>query len=119
MLRLCPLDALPEGGALGLDLPQGGVLLTRVRDRVFAWRNRCPHLGVPLQWEAQSFLDPDGHFIRCATHGALFEKDSGLCGQGPCRGESLWKLECIVAEGMIWLDGSELPPVPTSLGDSP
>ena len=109
MLQLCRLDDLPEGSALGLELPRASILLTRVRDQVYAYLNRCPHLGVPLQWQEQELLDPERQFIRCATHGALFEKHSGLCIQGPCRGESLWQFECRVVAGFVCLDEDELP----------
>jgi nitrite reductase/ring-hydroxylating ferredoxin subunit len=54
-------------------------------------------------------MDSEAVFIRCATHGALFEPQTGLCIQGPCRGESLWQLSCSIADNSIHLDESELP----------
>jgi nitrite reductase/ring-hydroxylating ferredoxin subunit len=44
----------------------------------------CPHLGIPLNWAPERFLDLDGTLIQCSSHGALFQIDSGECIAGPC-----------------------------------
>jgi nitrite reductase/ring-hydroxylating ferredoxin subunit len=113
---LCELDELPEDGARGFDLPQTRLLAVRDRGGVQVFLNRCPHLGTPLQWEGQRFLDNEGHFIRCATHGALFEKTTGLCIQGPCRGEHLWQIDCRIENGNVVIDENELPAAPAIFG---
>lgn len=56
---------------------------------VFSYINRCPHTGVNLNWQPHQFLDTSGQLIQCATHGALFRIDNGLCIRGPCLGASL------------------------------
>lgn len=109
LLQLCMVADLPEDGARGFQLPQASLLAVRTRAGIQVFLNRCPHLGVPLQWQPDRFLDEEGMFIRCATHGALFEKDSGLCILGPCRGDSLWRIECIVEDDRILIDEQELP----------
>ena len=55
----------------------------------YVYRNQCQHLPVELEWEENDFLDVNNRFIVCATHGALYEPQSGLCVSGPCNGESL------------------------------
>jgi len=112
LLQLCTVADLPEDGARGFQLQQTGLLVVRSHAAIQVFLNRCPHLGVPLQWQRDHFLDNEGMFIRCATHGALFEKDSGLCILGPCRGDSLWRIECTVEDGRILVDDQELPARP-------
>lgn len=106
---LCPLEEIPDGGTRGFDLPQAQLFAVRTGNLVSVYLNRCPHLGIPLQWQDNAFLDYGNGFIRCSTHGALFEKHTGLCLQGPCRGESLWQIECVINEGNVEIDEMELP----------
>jgi nitrite reductase/ring-hydroxylating ferredoxin subunit len=109
-LRLCAVDDIPPEGASGVTLPQTRLLVVRNRDAVHVYLNRCPHLGVPLQWQDSHFLAEDGVLLRCAMHGALFEKHTGLCLRGPCTGESLWRIDCRVEDGAVWVEEAELPP---------
>ncbi len=111
-LRLCTLAELPEGSARGFAVLHTHVLAVRDYKGVHVFLNRCPHLGVPLQWQDDRFLDEEGAFIRCASHGALFERDSGLCVQGPCRGDSLWQIECRIEDDVVVIDEMELPAAP-------
>ena len=76
--------AIPAGDGRALD-----GFLVRHGGRVLAYVDSCPHTGAPLNWEPDRFLDIDQRYIQCATHGALFRIDDGLCVQGPCAGQSL------------------------------
>jgi nitrite reductase/ring-hydroxylating ferredoxin subunit len=60
--------------------------------RYRAFVNRCAHAGTPLDWWPNEFFTDDGRLLVCATHGALFEPDSGRCAGGPCGGAALWPL---------------------------
>ena len=60
--------------------------------RVHAYVNRCPHVGTPLDLWPNEFFAEDGRVLVCATHGAIFEPDTGLCPAGPCVGDSLQRL---------------------------
>ena len=113
-LELCRAEDIAEGGARGFEVRGRRVFAVRHCGRVFAYLNRCPHLGVPLEWEADQFLDAQGAYIRCSTHGALFVKETGECIQGPCFGDFLWELACREEGGRILLDADELPPVPVT-----
>ena len=90
---LCRLQDLPDPGARGFLVQENGVpvpcLVVRLGDAVYGYRNRCPHTGVNLDWIAERFLDADGAYIQCATHGALFRITDGHCVQGPCAGQGL------------------------------
>ncbi|MES2625526.1 MAG: Rieske 2Fe-2S domain-containing protein [Pseudomonadota bacterium] len=106
---LCALTAIPDGGTRGFALPQAQLFAVRSGGDVSVYLNRCPHLGIPLNWQEDGFLDNEKAFIQCSTHGALFEKQSGLCIQGPCRGESLWQIMCSIKAGNVVIDDAELP----------
>ena len=54
-----------------------------------------------------SFLTKDRSAIMCASHGALYEIDTGLCFAGPCRGKSLRTVEVAVRDGMIYVTGQK------------
>ncbi len=56
---------------------------------IYAYRNSCPHLGIPLDWQPNQFLDTEGELIECSTHGALFLIETGECISGPCSGDAL------------------------------
>lgn len=57
-----------------------------------AYVNRCRHMPTPLDFVRDEFLSEDGRFLRCYTHGALYEFASGVCIEGPCKGAALYRL---------------------------
>jgi nitrite reductase/ring-hydroxylating ferredoxin subunit len=85
---LCRLDDIPDGDAIGVEVPSatGGfeLILLRRGDRVFAYHNECPHTARNLDYAPGRFLVRDGR-ITCAVHGATFAVESGACVGGPCR----------------------------------
>jgi nitrite reductase/ring-hydroxylating ferredoxin subunit len=54
-----------------------------------AYVNRCPHARTPLDAWPNEFFTEDGRYLICATHGAVFAPDSGICVEGPCPGTRL------------------------------
>lgn len=112
---LCRLDSLPDPGsrAFALPTPTGPVecLLVRRAGQVFAYRNRCPHTGAPLDWLPGQFLDLDGELIQCALHGALFLPETGECVHGPCLGDRLTPVPIALQDGWVR--------VPSALGPGP
>lgn len=93
MTVLCRLADLEPTGSLGLtvDLGKGPeeIFVVRRGEVVRAYRNSCPHRGGPLEWQDDVFLDDEREHIVCATHGALFRLEDGLCFAGPCKRQSL------------------------------
>jgi len=67
----------------------------------YAYVNRCRHMPTPLDFVRDEFVSEDGRFLRCYTHGALYEFATGLCVDGPCKGESLYRLP-------VRIDGGEV-----------
>lgn len=92
MKFLGPSDILAPDSSRGFEI-DGCRLLGVRRDGVaYFYINRCPHRGIPLEWQPDQFLDSSASLIQCATHGALFLIESGECIAGPCAGQSLTAL---------------------------
>lgn len=68
-----------------------------------AWLNRCPHWGIPLDAaSSEIFVEIDGvDRLRCASHGAEFAIDSGVCESGPCEGDRLSPLRVEVDGNIV------------------
>ena len=69
--------------------------------RTYAYVNSCPHVGTPLDAWPNEFLDEDGRTLICATHGAIFAPDTGVCLAGPCAGDRLTPLPVRVEGGTL------------------
>jgi len=87
--RLCHTSDIANDSARGFNVDGTSVFVVKKFDRLYAYHNRCPHLGVPLEWLPDKFLDTGAELIQCATHGALFVIESGECVAGPCSGQQL------------------------------
>ncbi|MTJ79490.1 MAG: Rieske 2Fe-2S domain-containing protein [Telmatospirillum sp.] len=115
---VCALDEIPSRRAVGIVLARleddgrevpWPVVLVRWGRRVIGYHNRCPHGGVPLDWERGQFLDPHyGTRLMCGKHGALFNLADGLCVDGPCRGERLEPVPLAVVDGDVCVVGVPL-----------
>ena len=76
--KLCGLDELENFQSKGFNIGEQQLFAVRQNQQVFVYHNRCPHLGIQLEWLPDKFLDIDGELIQCSTHGALFTIDEGL-----------------------------------------
>ena len=103
MKFLCSSHALSEGTSRGFELDEVRLLITRREGRVYAYKNRCPHRGVALEWQPDQFLDPSASLIQCSTHAALFLIESGECVAGPCAGQFLTALDSREDGQGIWI----------------
>jgi nitrite reductase/ring-hydroxylating ferredoxin subunit len=101
--RLCRVEEMPEEGARGFRFGSGtdlcAVLVVRHADALYGYVNSCPHLGTPLDFLPDHFLDRDGRHLRCSTHGARFRIADGFCIEGPCAGKSLERIGLRVEAG--------------------
>ena len=81
---ICRLEDIANPGSRGLTVILAGqlqdIFIVRQADRVYGYRNRCPHTGAPLDWTPDRFLDLDGKYIQCAMHAALFRRYSATNG---------------------------------------
>jgi nitrite reductase/ring-hydroxylating ferredoxin subunit len=103
MKFLCPAEHVPEAQSRGFDLDGVKLMAIRREGQVYVYQNRCPHRGVPLEWQPDEFLDASGSLIQCATHGALFLIESGECVAGPCAGQSLNAIASREDANGIWV----------------
>jgi nitrite reductase/ring-hydroxylating ferredoxin subunit len=58
-------------------------------------------MTTPLDFVRYQFFTEDGRHLICLTHGAVYEPDSGLCVDGPCKGSSLYRLPVLVDQGEV------------------
>ena len=110
---LCSLAELEETGSRGFAVGEGDWplrgFLVKTSDGVAAFVNYCPHAGHPLNFRPHKFLTPDRNLILCASHGALFTRDEGLCIAGPCPGQSLRRVPIeVVGEYVLLAEGADV-----------
>ena len=104
MELLCRTEQIADRDARSFDTSRGEVIVTQRDGQFFAYQNRCPHLGISLEFREQEFMDQDREYLICANHGALFQVDSGHCVLGPCKGQSLTAVPITVhSDGRIYL----------------
>jgi nitrite reductase/ring-hydroxylating ferredoxin subunit len=72
----------------------------RYQGQAYAYLNRCSHVPMEMDYQPNDFFDTTGHWLMCATHGAMYAPQSGLCRIGPCRG-GLVKIEVSEADGQV------------------
>lgn len=105
------LDELDDPGCREFQIGEGDWpfrgFVVRRGQQVVAYQNHCKHLGHPLNFKPHSFLTRDRSHIICASHGALYEIDDGLCVAGPCRGKSLTAVRTEIVDGMIVVEGPD------------
>jgi len=101
---LCALDDIPVDQSRGFQLDRFvSIFAVRKSDRLYLYKNRCPHAGLELNWTADRFLDRDGMYILCSAHGAMFSIESGECIAGPCTGAYLEPVNFSISDGWIYL----------------
>ena len=101
--KVFELSELEEGRSKSSYDDGEAVFAVKKDGQVFIYRNQCPHLGSPLDWLEDQFLDGDGELIQCASHGALFTIDGGRCVAGPCLGQALSSVEFIERDEAIFI----------------
>jgi nitrite reductase/ring-hydroxylating ferredoxin subunit len=112
LIRICDGAQLVEAGAgVRFEVPRGGQALAafaiRYRGEVFAYLNRCAHLGIELDWVEGRFFDADRRWLICAAHGALYDPTSGACAGGACAGRgSLAAVPVVERDGVVYLLGA-------------
>ena len=62
-ILLCNLDDLEKRQAIELDINGRRLFAVRQEDQLYAYWNICPHLGIPLNWMPDRFLDLEGTLI--------------------------------------------------------
>jgi len=102
---LCQLNDLPNHGGKEIIFTEGqlrtSIFVQKTDDTVAVFLNHCPHAGTPLNMLGDRFLDMRGQNILCRTHGATFNRTTGKCISGPCKGRYLKSIAHRVINGAI------------------
>lgn len=110
---LCASEVLQNAGrAEVFDVVYAGqtcrAFAVRYEGQVYAYLNRCAHVAMEMDYREGHFFDQSKKWLICATHGALYEPQSGRCSGGPCK-SGLIKIEVLEKEGGVyWLSAYNL-----------
>lgn len=104
MIYLCKTTSIAPNKSAKFTIDDTALFVINKEDNFYAYLNMCPHRSISLDWDNNKFLDPDNELIECATHGALFAIDSGLCVSGPCVGQNLSKVKLNIQQQKIYWD---------------
>ncbi|WP_439519997.1 Rieske (2Fe-2S) protein [Hydrogenophaga sp.] len=113
---LCNSHDLVEGGrAVPFDVIYAGqtcrAFAVRFEGQAHAYLNRCSHVAMEMDWQRDQFFDDTGRWLLCASHGAVYQPDTGACQGGPCRG-GLFKIELVEQDGVVhWRSQYHLKPL--------
>jgi len=108
-------DLADSGEAVPFDVVYCGqtcrAFAVRYQGHVYAYLNRCAHVPMEMDYQPNQFFDSTGHWLMCATHGAMYSPQSGHCRMGPCRG-GLIKIGTSELDGVVhWHTGPNLKPL--------
>lgn len=103
MIPLFNIDNLAEDSCREFEKDGRQCFAVKKDGQIYLYENRCPHLGIELNWQENQFLDPDHVLIQCSTHGALFQVEDGQCVSGPCIGDKLLAIDFEVRDGDVYL----------------
>ena len=116
LIPLCNSADLADSGlAVPFDVVYGGqtcrAFAIRYAGQAQAYLNRCSHVAMELDYQPNHVFDITGHWLICATHGALYAPSTGTCRGGPCRG-GLVKIALTEQDGVVhWHTAYNLKPV--------
>jgi len=103
MTRLCHINDIDEGASKGFEIDDKKLFAVKKDAVIYVYENRCPHLGIELEWLENQFLDSEGALIQCSTHGALFLIEDGNCISGPCAGQQLRQIDTVIQADEVFL----------------
>lgn len=98
-------ELVEQGKGINFLLSSSGTVngfVVRYRGIVQGYVNKCAHVPVPLDWQEGEFFDLTRHNLICATHGAQYNPQTGVCVLGPCKGKALKKLHFTERDGNVY-----------------
>lgn len=115
---ICSADSIERSNAKAFSLfrineagesrPFPIMVIRTHTDNYIGYVNSCPHQGIWLNFGEGNFFTRDRAFLKCGRHGSVFEIDSGLCIDGPCKDRSLEPIALAVVDGEVCLCGVDL-----------
>ena len=111
-ILVCAAGALLEGGkGIRFPLRAGGEdttgFVVRYGGKVYGYLNRCAHVPIELDWVQGQFFESGGEYLMCATHGAVYVPETGVCAGGPCRGARLRPIAVREQDGKVYWQPDE------------
>jgi len=108
---LCPSQDLADSGmAVPFEVRyfsrSCAAFAVRYQGKVYAYLNQCAHVPMEMDYQPNQFFDSTGHWLMCATHGAMYSPSTGQCRMGPCR-SGLLPIEVSEADGVVHWHTSE------------
>ena len=120
-IPICPSAELIDGGkgrrfALSEYGRNETGFVVRYHGAAYAYLNRCAHVPIELDWAEGEFFESSGLYLMCATHGAIYDPQTGQCLGGPCRGGRLHPIAVVEQEHtLFWQPNERLrPPIESS-----
>lgn len=112
---ICRSEELADGGLgrrfqaewRGVPAP---AFVVRWMGKVYGYLNECRHIPIELDFNPGDFFDLSGQYLICATHGAYYRPNDGLCLGGPCKGARLTRLTVLEQDGEVYyLPDGDIP----------
>ncbi len=94
-------DPGSKGFVFGIGSKRFDMFIVRKNGAVFGYINSCPHLGTPLEFLTDKFLNKKKTSIVCFAHNAQFNIADGYCFAGPCTRESLISVPLEICDDQI------------------
>ena len=115
---ICAADSIERSNAKAFSLfrineagesrPFPIMVIRTHTDDYIGYVNSCPHQGIWLNFGEGNFFTRDRAFLKCGRHGSVFEIDTGLCIDGPCKDKSLEPLALAIVDSEICVCGIDL-----------
>ncbi|MEO7107228.1 MAG: Rieske 2Fe-2S domain-containing protein [Rhodoferax sp.] len=97
-------DLVNSGEAVPFDVVYCGRtsrgFAIRYEGKVYGYLNQCSHVPMEMDYQPNRFFDSSGSWLMCATHGAMYNPQTGHCMGGPCRG-GLVKIALTESDGVV------------------
>lgn len=104
---LCHVDELTEGQWMTFALEDADdetFMVKKVGEKIYVYRNFCPHQGRRLDYAPGEFLETPDQQVVCPAHGATFKVEDGFCTGGPCAGDSLKAIPFSIQDQQVFID---------------
>lgn len=104
---LCEESFVEERNAKEFSFGEGRdtffMIVTRRDGELHAYVNACPHFQLRLNSpnNPERLMTIDTEKLKCAHHLALFDPKTGLCVDGPARGDSLIRVPIEIENGRV------------------
>ena len=105
---LCAIEDLHEDKWMTFAVPDHSddetYMVKKQADKVYVYRNFCPHQGRRLDYAPGEFLETPDKQVVCPAHGATFNTEDGFCTGGPCAGDSLKAIAVTISNNKLYID---------------